>query len=62
MYQAVASGYHLRSRELDGIARRLAALDNLMTESCRAGHYRFDLIAANLLGPAASEPETMPCD
>jgi hypothetical protein len=62
LYQAVASNYHLRTRELEGIARRAAALDQLISRDCRAGHYRFDLTPADLLGAAAETPEPIPCD
>jgi hypothetical protein len=62
LYRAVASGYRLRSREVAGIAKRVAALDALITASCQAGHYRFDLTPADLLGAAAGEPETLSCD
>lgn len=61
VYQALASNYHLRDREVEAIARRAAEIDEVITADCKAGHYRFDLLPAVILG-GAQPAEEVSCE
>lgn len=52
IFRAIASNYHLRTHEAEAIAKRAAEVDRVITEDCKAGNYRFDLLPTAILGDA----------
>ncbi len=59
--RAIGNNYGLRTAEVEAIARRVVALDQILRRDCLAGRYQFDLAPGYLLAGASGVLEQPDC-